>query len=89
MIHVNRPELEELCTGIFAALGIPPGEALDSAKILVAADARGIQSHGVARILRYVNGIKAGLIMGNITPRVLHETPVAMVMYGGAPWAFP
>jgi LDH2 family malate/lactate/ureidoglycolate dehydrogenase len=83
MIRVKRPELEQLCTGIFEALGMPRDEALDSAKILVAADARGIQSHGVARIRRYVNGIKAGLIKGNIKPKTLHETPLSLVLDGG------
>jgi LDH2 family malate/lactate/ureidoglycolate dehydrogenase len=83
MVYVQRPDLEELCTAIFTALGIPHDEAADSATILVAADARGIQSHGVGRIRRYANGIKAGLIKGGIKPATLHETPVSLVLDGG------
>ncbi|MDR2398530.1 MAG: Ldh family oxidoreductase [Spirochaetaceae bacterium] len=82
MVRIVRAELEQLCSRIFQALGIPPEEAADSAEILVAADARGITSHGVARIKRYADGIKAGLIKGGVMPRILHETPLSLVLDG-------
>jgi LDH2 family malate/lactate/ureidoglycolate dehydrogenase len=80
MIYIPRRELEDLCSDIFQKLGIPKDEARDSAEILVAADARGIRSHGVQRMKRYADGIKAGLIKGNITPTVLRKTPVSLVL---------
>jgi LDH2 family malate/lactate/ureidoglycolate dehydrogenase len=61
-------------------LGIPEDEALDSSRILVAADARGIPSHGAAHLTRYTRGIKAGLIKGGITPTVLRETAISRVL---------
>ncbi|MDR3114605.1 MAG: Ldh family oxidoreductase, partial [Treponema sp.] len=82
MVYMVRADLERLCALIFQALGIPPEEAADCATILVAADARGIASHGVARIKRYADGIKAGLIKGGVTPRVLKETPLSLVLDG-------
>ena len=80
LIRVNREKLEELCTGIFLALGLKTEEARDTAENLVAADARGIRSHGTARLKRYADGIKAGIIKGGIEPQVLHETPVSLVL---------
>jgi LDH2 family malate/lactate/ureidoglycolate dehydrogenase len=80
MFYVSRRGLEELCAGIFTGLGLPREEAEDSAEILVAADARGIRSHGVARITRYVEGIRAGHIRGGAVPLVLRETPVSLVL---------
>jgi LDH2 family malate/lactate/ureidoglycolate dehydrogenase len=80
MIFIERTALEKMCAGIFTALGIPKDEAADSARILAAADARGIQSHGVARIKRYAGGIKLGLIRGGVKPTVLHESPVSLVL---------
>jgi LDH2 family malate/lactate/ureidoglycolate dehydrogenase len=80
MIRIARSTLEEGCAGIFRALGIPPDEAEISAKALVVADARGIKSHGVARIKRYADGIKAGLLKGGVEPTVLRETPVSLVL---------
>jgi LDH2 family malate/lactate/ureidoglycolate dehydrogenase len=80
MVYINRKELEQFCASIFSALGLTAEEAGDSARILVAADARGIMSHGVARIKRYADGIRAGHIKGGVTPEILHETPVSLVM---------
>jgi LDH2 family malate/lactate/ureidoglycolate dehydrogenase len=65
---------------MFRALGIPPEESDDSARILVAADARGIASHGVAHFSRYQAGIEAGRIKGGIVPTVLRETPISRVL---------
>jgi LDH2 family malate/lactate/ureidoglycolate dehydrogenase len=80
MILISRPDLEGCVSHILEALGIPPDEADDSARILVAADARGIPSHGVAHLARYTSGIQAGLIKGGVTPTVLRETPVSQVL---------
>lgn len=80
MLFIPRKELENVCTKIFEALGLPSDEARDSAEILVAADARGIRSHGTVRLLRYASSINAGLTKGNITPIVLHETPISLTL---------
>jgi LDH2 family malate/lactate/ureidoglycolate dehydrogenase len=80
MVYVSRRGLEELCAGVFCGLGLPREEAEDSARILVAADARGIRSHGLARIRRYVDGVKTGRIRGGVSPRTLRETPVSLVL---------
>ncbi|GHV87237.1 malate dehydrogenase [Spirochaetia bacterium] len=80
MIYIPRSDLEKLCSEIFIALGIPRDEAVDSAGILVSADARGIRSHGVARIKRYVDGIRINSIRGSIKPTIVRETPVSLVL---------
>jgi LDH2 family malate/lactate/ureidoglycolate dehydrogenase len=83
MIRIRRQDLESLCTGIFTALGLSPEEAADSAHILAAADARGIQSHGTARIRRYAGGIRQGTILCGVEPLVLRETPVSLSLDAG------
>jgi LDH2 family malate/lactate/ureidoglycolate dehydrogenase len=80
MVYISRRDLEGLCAGVFFKTGIPREEAEVSAEILVTADARGIRSHGVARIRRYVDGISAGHIRGGAVPRVLRETPLSLVL---------
>ena len=82
MIYIARSVLEALCADIFSALGVPREEAEDSARILAAADARGIRSHGVARIMRYVNGIKAGIIKAGVQPGTLYRSPLSLVLDG-------
>ena len=80
MIFVPRSELEGLCSSIFQGLGLSREEAEDSARVLVAADARGIKSHGVQRMKRYADGIRAGLIRGGVKPTVLRRTPISLVL---------
>lgn len=80
MIRIARRELIHFCRDIFMKLGIEKEESQDSAEILVAADARGIQSHGVARMGRYVSGIRMGHMRGGVMPEVLRETPVSRVL---------
>jgi Malate/L-lactate dehydrogenases len=65
---------------VFAALGLAPAEAQASADILVAADARGIESHGVARLWRYKNGLQRGIMSGGVEATVLRETPLSLVL---------
>ncbi len=80
MVRIARSDLSGFCSNIFMKLGIPLKEAQDSAEILVAADARGIESHGVARMARYVSGIRLGHMRGGVLPEVLRETPVSRVL---------
>jgi LDH2 family malate/lactate/ureidoglycolate dehydrogenase len=79
-VRIPRAELEDFCTALFCALTIPLKEARDSAEILVAADARGIPSHGVAHLSRYARGIEAGRNKGGIVPTVLRTTPISRVL---------
>jgi LDH2 family malate/lactate/ureidoglycolate dehydrogenase len=80
LIRIPRDTLEQFCSRVFLALGIPREEAEDSAQILVTADARGIQSHGVAHVSRYARGIQAGLIKGGVQPLLLWESPLSRVL---------
>jgi len=79
-IRIDRKQLEQFCTDVFMKLGLSHEEASDSAEILVAADARGIASHGVARLWRYENGIRKGIMSGGVAPTVLRETPISLVL---------
>ena len=79
-MKIAREKLTKLCTEIFISLGLPEEDARDSAEILTEADARGIQSHGTARIKRYADGLRAGLMSGDTKPLVIHETPVSLVL---------
>ena len=89
MLRVPRKDLEAICAGIFQALGLSAEDASDSAEILAAADARGIRSHGTARMKRYADGLKAGLIKADGLHKVVHETPVSLVIDGQGAMGLP
>lgn len=75
-----RQGLTDFCRDVFIAHGLSRDDAALSAAVLVAADARGIPSHGVARLPRYVGGLENGTIAADGEPQVLHETPLSLAL---------
>lgn len=81
---VRTAELEQHVTGILNHAGLSAGDAQISANVLMCGDRRGVQSHGVARLKRYVDDIKGGTIKPGAQMIVAHETPVSLVIDGNA-----
>lgn len=73
-------DLAAYVAGIFVRHGVPEPEAALTARILVASDERGIQSHGVARLGRYLTGIKEGYIVPGVEPEILEPAPAVAVI---------
>ncbi|HLZ89672.1 MAG TPA: Ldh family oxidoreductase, partial [Puia sp.] len=67
---------------IFKTIGCPEKDAHTAAVALLSADLRGIDSHGVARLIGYVRLQEAG--RANTRPKVaiIHETPSTAVVDG-------
>ncbi|MCX5910215.1 MAG: Ldh family oxidoreductase [Deltaproteobacteria bacterium] len=80
---VAAEALREFCQTVFEKSGVPPEDARASADVLVRADRRGIESHGVARLRRYYTGLKNGLMIARPEIKILHETPVSARIDGG------
>ncbi|MCS7051451.1 MAG: Ldh family oxidoreductase [Thermomicrobium sp.] len=78
-VRIHVEELQRFVTAVFERAGLTPEDAAISAEILVAADVRGFDSHGVARLDYYVNRLEAGAI--NVRPhfRAVAETPSTVV----------
>ena len=72
MYHHNL--LKQFCKDIFLKIGCSEDHAAIAADILVTADLRGVDSHGIARLSGYVRLWEIGRI--NTTPniKVIHET---------------
>jgi LDH2 family malate/lactate/ureidoglycolate dehydrogenase len=71
----NAEKLSLFCTKVLEKLEVPHEDAKITADVLVTADLRGIDSHGVARMSRYVSGIQQGMMRPKANPRIVHETP--------------
>lgn len=88
-VRVDLVALERFCVRVFESLGLPAEDARIAAAVLVTADARGIPSHGVARLSRYVHGLEIGLMRVDAEPEVLRETDSSIVVHAhgamGAP----
>jgi len=79
---VGYGELQRFTRRILECLGYPPAHADVTATVLVEADARGMASHGVARLDFYEKNIKGGFADPKAEPTVVRETPVAVVIDG-------
>jgi L-2-hydroxycarboxylate dehydrogenase (NAD+) len=79
-VRLDAKTLTGFCQQIFQALGLTEWDAHTSADALVAADVRGIPSHGVSRLWRYVNGIQSGLMLPNAQVETLMDTPSSIVV---------
>jgi uncharacterized oxidoreductase len=74
--------LEDLATRIFAALGASDADARWVATLLVRANLRGHDSHGVIRIPQYVTSVRKGDTNLRPAMRILSETPTTAVLDG-------
>lgn len=84
LVFVDVNNLKEFTSGVFQKLGVKKEFADITADVLVSADRRGIGSHGVQRLKRYVGYIKNGKILPNNEPQILKETPVSLLVDGQA-----
>ena len=75
VVRVDHNRLRETTKALFAAYGVPEVDAEIGADVLVRADLRGVDTHGVSNMLRhYLSDFKNGVI--NPTPEIhiLRET---------------
>jgi len=79
---VKYEDLMDFVTSIFVKLGVPEEHARWTADNLVTADLRGIGSHGVARLKRYVDGIVNGAVKTNPNIQVVREGPAYALIDG-------
>ncbi len=82
-IRVQAKPLNVFVRRVFEKLDVPPEDAEVTADNLVLADLRGIGSHGVARLRRYVNGLRDGVMVARPKIEVVHETATSALVDGG------
>lgn len=69
---------------VFLKMGCNEEHAILATRVLLSADMRGVDSHGVARLSGYVRLWEAKRINARPEIRVVHETPSTAVVDGGA-----
>ena len=82
--RVSHKALKEFVVQVFVKMGVPQEDAQVTADVLVDANLRGIDSHGVARTRRYVQGLRDGVMLAKPDIRIIHQTPVTALVDGGA-----
>ena len=67
---------------VFEGLGVPPEDARIVTDVLIAADLRGIESHGVGRLKYYYDRIRAGVQSTQTRMEIVRETETTAVVDG-------
>lgn len=83
-LRVRADTLTNFCVRVFQKMGVPEKDARITANVLVIADLRGIASHGVARLRRYVEGLKNGVMVAQPEVKIVTETPATALIDAGA-----
>ncbi|NMM49402.1 Ldh family oxidoreductase [Marinigracilibium pacificum] len=75
-------ELYKFAYNIFLAIGCDPMDAEQATKTLLSADLRGVDSHGIARLIGYVRLWESKRVNPKPEIKVVHETPSTAVIDG-------
>jgi L-2-hydroxycarboxylate dehydrogenase (NAD+) len=74
--------LQDFTLAIFKKIGCSDDDATLATRVLLAADLRGIDSHGIARLSGYVRLWEANRINAIPSVKIIHETPSTAVVDG-------
>lgn len=74
--------LWQFAHAMFLKIGCPPDQANEASNVLLSADLRGIDSHGLARLSGYVRLWEAKRVNSRPTLRIVHESPSTAVVDG-------
>ncbi len=81
-VTLPYPHLLQFAHDVFLKMGCSPDHAKQAADVLLGADLRGIDSHGLARLSGYVRLWDAKRINSNPDIKIVHETPSTAVVDG-------
>jgi L-2-hydroxycarboxylate dehydrogenase (NAD+) len=79
-LRIEYQKLKNITENVFLKFGYSPEDSQTIAAVILEADLRGIESHGVQRLNFYYQGIKQGKIKVNGQIEIVHETPVSAVI---------
>ncbi len=79
-VKVSEKSLREFSEEVFVRVGMPPEDAAIEADVLLWANLRGVDSHGVLRIPWYVGNVDRGIMNPRPNIKVVKETPATLVV---------
>ena len=74
MQNYSYQQLQTFCEQVFIAMGCSEKDATAATSTLLSADLRGVDSHGVARLIGYVRLWETGRINPSPDIKIVHET---------------
>jgi len=82
-IRISPDLLQRFMVDVFTGIGLPRADAETCAEVLITADLRGIDSHGIGRLKRiYFDRIREGIVSPVTEMEVVKDTPTTAVIDG-------
>jgi LDH2 family malate/lactate/ureidoglycolate dehydrogenase len=81
-VLVKVKALTDFVMRVFERLGVPADDARTAALVLLSSDLRGIPSHGLARLRRYVKDLQSKVTQPKPKIRILKETSSTLLIDG-------
>ena len=81
-LHVSSDDLRALAETIFRKRGVPKKDAVLVADILIEANLRGHDSHGVIRIPNWIKGLDCGALKSVCEPLIVREKGATALIHG-------
>ena len=79
---LTADELRDLAARVFLSRGVPEDDAATVSDILIEANLRGHDSHGVIRIPKWVVGLDSGALKPVCSPQVIHDKCGTAMIHG-------
>jgi L-2-hydroxycarboxylate dehydrogenase (NAD+) len=87
--RVSAQTLRVLCESVFEKMGLSKTDAGITADVLISADLRGIDSHGVARLGFYLDGLRQGVMKSRSEAQIVTESRALAVIDAGGGMGHP
>ncbi len=81
-VRVDHRALTDFVVEVLQKFGVAKENAAITSQNLVKADLRGVESHGVARLKRYTDGLKNGVVRTCPNISTIRESPVTALVDG-------
>jgi len=81
-VTISPADLKSWASRIFERAGLPPAEAADAADVLVSANLRGVDSHGVLQLAGKARRVLSGAMNARPSPRIERDGPAALLVDG-------
>ncbi len=78
--RVSADDLKTACERLLQTAGVPADQAAMIAQIVVEADLRGIESHGVLRLPAYIRRVQAGTMTAKTETKILRERGASLLL---------
>jgi LDH2 family malate/lactate/ureidoglycolate dehydrogenase len=83
VVLVDAQTLHTFAARAFERVGVAAEDARIAADVLVAADLRGVESHGVARLHHYLAHLKQGQVTTDLRFNIVRECPTTLAIDAG------